>query len=100
MNLTRLSEELAVSVKTKVTQKSKSAKPATKEKSWTVSEIVAAATQLRPNAFLKLRDKLDAVEERQWRESLTKITRRTRANGVTDEQIDELVMRRRRESCR
>lgn len=71
-----------------------------REKSWTVSELVAAASQLRPNAFLRLREKLDEVEERQWRTSLARITRRTRAKGVTEDQIDEIVMRHRRESRR
>ena len=55
---------------------------------------------LRPSAFLRLREKLDEVEEQQWCDSLAKITKRTRAKGVTDEQIDEMVMRRRRESSR
>ena len=84
----------AVPTKTRSTHKPKL------DRSWTVSELVAAASQLRPNAFLRLRDKLDEVEERQWRASLARITKRTRAKGVTDEQIDELVMRRRRESGR
>ena len=68
--------------------------------SWTVTELVAAASQLRPSEFLRLREKLDEIEEQQWRDSLAKITKRTRAKGVTDEQIDEMVMRRRRESSR
>lgn len=70
------------------------------EKAWTVTELVEAASQLRPDAFLRLRDKLDEVEERQWRASLVRITKRTRAKGVTEEQVDEIVMRRRRESGR
>ena len=68
--------------------------------SWTVTELVAAVSQLRPSEFLRLREKLDEIEEQQWRDSLAKITKRTRAKGVTDEQIDEMVMRRRRESSR
>lgn len=95
-----LLEDLAVPLKSREKLKNKSAVQAKREKSWTVTEIVAAAIQLRPNAFLRLREKLDQVEERQWRESLAKVTKRTRAKGVTDEQIDEMVMRRRRESSR
>ena len=68
------------------------------EKAWTVKELVDAASQLRPGAFLRLREKLDEVEERQWRDSLSRITKRTRAKGVTDKQIDEIVVRHRRES--
>lgn len=86
--------------KAKTQPKSKSAIPAKREKSWTVTEIVAAASQLRPNAFLRLREKLDEVEEQQWRDSLAKITKRTHAKGVTENQIDEMVMRHRRESGR
>lgn len=85
---------MSTKFKTKTNAKSK------REKSWTVTEIVAAASRLRPNAFLRLREKLDEVEERQWRASLARITKRTRAKGVTEEQIDEIVMRRRRESRR
>ncbi len=85
-----------MAVKESAKSKSKSALRAKKEKTWSVTEIVAAATQLRPNAFLRLREKLDEVEEQQWRSSLAKITKRTRAKGIGDEQIDEMVMRRRR----
>ena len=99
-NPERLSEDFPVPVKIRMKPKPKPANRAKNERSLTVSEIVAAATQLRPNVFLQLRDKLDAVEERQWRSSLAKITKRTRAKGITDEEIDELVMRRRRESRR
>lgn len=70
------------------------------EHAWTVTELVAAASQLRPDAFLRLREKLDEVEERQWRDSLSRITKRTHAKGVNDEQIDAIVMRHRRESRR
>lgn len=69
-------------------------------RTWTVTELVDAASQLDPAAFLRLREKLDEVEEQQWRASLARITKQTHAKGVTDEQIDELVMRHRRESGR
>lgn len=82
------------------TSKSKSALRAKKGTSWSVTEIVAAATQLRPNAFLRLREKLDEVEEQQWRSSLARITKQTRAKGIGDEQIDAMAMRRRRENRR
>lgn len=89
-----------MSAKARVKPKSKLPGQGKQEKSWTVTEIVVAASQLRPDAFLRLREKLDEVEERQWRESLVRITKRTRAKGVTDGQIDEIVMRHRREGRR
>jgi hypothetical protein len=71
-----------------------------RETFWTATELVDAVSQLRPGAFLRLREKLNDVEERHWRDSLTRITKRPRAKGATDQQIDEMVMRHRRESGR
>ena len=93
-------EEIAVPTRVRAKPKPKSGHRDKREKAWTVTELVAAASQLRPDAFLRLREKLDEVEERQLRDSLARITKRTRAKGVTEEQIDEIVMRRRRESGR
>lgn len=64
----------------------------------TVEEIVAAARQLDPAQFLLLRCKLDRLEQKVWAAELKRVSAaRTKAN-ITDEVVDQMVMRRRRES--
>ena len=64
----------------------------------TVEEILLAATRLRGEQFERLRKELES--EQQWRASLARATKRSHARGLTDEQIDEIVMRSRREGRR
>lgn len=64
----------------------------------TVEEIVAAARDLDAGQFLRLREKLDRLEKKVWDAELARTTAELEGAGVTDEQIDRLVMRRRRES--
>ena len=90
-----LSQDHTVPTKTRTRAARKSSSA-----TWTITELAAAASQLRPAEFLKLRDKLEEIEEQQWRASLARITKRTRAKGITDEQIDEIVMRHRHEGRR
>ena len=64
----------------------------------TVQEIVTAASQLGPDDFVLLREELDRLEKRLWKSELRKTTEEMRQAGITDEMIDEMVVRRRRES--
>jgi len=64
----------------------------------TVEELVLAASRLRGDQFEQLRKELES--EQQWRASLARATKRSRARGLTDEQIDEVVIRNRRENRR
>ncbi len=63
----------------------------------TVHEIVSAAEQPDPDEFLHLREELDRLEERMWDAELARTTREMDQANVTDDQIDQLVARRRRE---
>jgi hypothetical protein len=66
----------------------------------TVSEIVAAAAQLDPEQFLELRRELDRLEQELWEAELDQTTAELEQAHVTDEDIDQMVMKRRRESRR
>jgi hypothetical protein len=66
----------------------------------TVDEIVAAAKELGPDQFLQLRRRLDRLEQRLWKAESVRAGQELEAAGVTDEDIDRLIMRRRREGRR
>ena len=66
----------------------------------TVAEIVAAARQLKPAQFLALRERLDRLEHRIWEAELKYTTEQFRKAGITDQDIDRAVTRRRRENRR
>ncbi len=63
----------------------------------TIHEIVSAAGQLPPDEFILLRGELDRLEERLWNTELTEASERMERAGVTDDDIDAMVARRRRE---
>ncbi len=64
----------------------------------TVDEIVAAAAKLSPEQLVRLRRKLDRLEKKVWEAELERTTEELKKAHVTEEEIDRLVMRRRRES--
>lgn len=66
----------------------------------TVDEIIAAAERLTPAQFVRLRQKLDRLEQKPWDNELSKMDRKMQKSGLTDNDIDEMVTRRRRESRR
>ena len=66
----------------------------------TIDEIVVAAKRLSPTALLRLRKRLDRLEQKVWEEELAKTSAEMKQRGVTDRDIDAAVMRRRRESRR
>jgi len=66
----------------------------------TVKEIVAAAEKLRPDQLLRLRMKLDQLVERIWKTELNRVSDKLKKANITDEDINQMVMRRRYESRR
>ena len=66
----------------------------------TVDEIVAAVRRLSPADYLRLRRKLDRLEQRVWDAELKRTTAELKKLKITDKEIDRLVMRRRREGRR
>ncbi|TMQ35121.1 MAG: hypothetical protein E6K70_03945 [Planctomycetota bacterium] len=66
----------------------------------TIDEIVAAAGKLDSKQFLRLRQKLDRLEKKLWETELSRTTKEFRAAKLTDQQIDELIVKRRHESRR
>jgi len=63
----------------------------------TIHEIVSAAERLGPDEFVLLREELDRLEERIWEAELAQTTREMDQAHLTDDEIDRLVARRRRE---
>lgn len=66
----------------------------------TVDEILAAVKQLDTAGFLRLRQKLDRLESKLWEEELKRTTAEMKKAKLTDDDIDRLVLRRRREGRR
>ena len=66
----------------------------------TIDEIIAAAEQLTAAQFLRLRQRLDRLEKKRWDDELSHMDRKMKQAGLTDENIDQMVARRRRESRR
>jgi hypothetical protein len=64
----------------------------------TVEEIVRAAKELSPDQFVRLRRKLDRLEEEQFETLSRKAAHELAAAGITDKEIDQFVTKRRRES--
>jgi hypothetical protein len=63
-----------------------------------VKEIVAAVKRLKPAQFYRLRRELDRIEETIWQAELERASRIMKQKGITDRDIDRMVLRRRRES--
>jgi hypothetical protein len=61
----------------------------------TIDDIVAAAAKLDPAAFVKLRHKLDHLEEKVWKTELAATTAKMKKAKINDEEIDRRVMKRR-----
>ncbi len=66
----------------------------------TVDEIVAAAAKLSPEQLMRLRRRLDRLEKKVWEAELERTSEELKKARVTEEEIDRLVLRRRRESRR
>jgi hypothetical protein len=64
----------------------------------TVSDIVSVASKLSSEEFLQLREELDRLEQSIWQAERARATADLKCASVTEDQIDQLIMRRRRES--
>jgi hypothetical protein len=60
-----------------------------------VKEIVSAIEQLSPNEFEKLQARMDRIAERIWEKEHRAATARFRKSGLTDADIDRIILRRR-----
>jgi len=63
----------------------------------TVDDIVSAAGRLDPDDFVLLRAELDHLEERLWDAELARASAEMDRANLTDDEIDRMVLRRRRE---
>ena len=63
----------------------------------TVDDIVSAAGRLDPDDFVLLRAELDRLEERLWDAELARASAEMDRANLTDDEIDRMVLRRRRE---
>jgi len=63
-----------------------------------IDEIVTAAAKLDSSQFLRLRQKLDRLEQKLWKVELARTSAALKKKNITDDDIDRLVVRRRRES--
>jgi len=68
------------------------------DKVMNIAEILAAAREMSSTEFLRLRQRLDRLEEKLWKTELTRATEKFSQGRLTDEKIDQMVLRRRRES--
>lgn len=62
-----------------------------------IDEIVTAASKLDSAQFLRLRRRLDRLEQKLWKAELARTSAELSKMRITDEDIDRLVMRRRYE---
>ena len=65
-----------------------------------VDEIVAAVRRLDPTQFRILRRKLERLKEKMWQIEQLQVTETPKNRGITDHDIDRMVLRRRRENRR
>ncbi|MFO0810272.1 MAG: hypothetical protein U0746_16745 [Gemmataceae bacterium] len=65
-----------------------------------VQEILRAVRELSHEEYLELRASMDEFDEAEWEAARTQAARDWAATGLTDDDIDEAVRRRRHESRR
>ena len=76
------------------------AKPRSQVPPMTVSELVSAARQLNDSQWLRLLTALDHLEERRFQKDRELASKVAQEKGITEDDIDEFIMRRRREGGR
>ena len=64
----------------------------------TVDEILDAVRCLSFEEYVKLRSALDSLDETEWNAELARSTEQWNKSGLTDDDIDRAVARRRHES--
>lgn len=84
---------------TKVKTPSKRVTKATPTRT-TVRDLVAVASQLPDSQLETLRKKLDELHIARWELEREEFAKQIAARGITEESIDEYIMRRRRENRR
>ena len=72
-------------------------KPESQTSPLTVSAIVSAARQLNDDQWLRLLTALDRIEDQRFEKERERISESLQATGITEEDIDAEIMRRRRE---
>lgn len=60
-----------------------------------VRDIVNAIEKLPPGEFLKLQKRMDRIAERIWQKEHQRLSREFRQKGLSDDDIDQFVLRRR-----
>lgn len=85
---------------TTVTTRKRPAKPRVQAPPMTVSGLVSAARQLNDNQWLRLLTALDRIEEQRFQKDRELAAKVAQEKGITEDDIDELIMRRRREGSR
>ena len=63
-------------------------------------EVVEFAEQLPPRQFETLRKKLDDIRLARWYREREEVAKRIAVKGITEQSIDDYIMRRRREGRR
>ncbi len=62
-----------------------------------IDAIVTAASKLNSAQFLRLRRRLDRLEQKLWKAELARTSAELTKKHISDDVIDRLVMRRRRD---
>ena len=62
-----------------------------------IDKIVTAVSKLDSAQFMRLRRRLDRLEQKLWKAALARTSAELKKIHITDDQIDRLVVRRRRE---
>jgi hypothetical protein len=60
-----------------------------------VREILSAIEKLSPDQFVKLRARMDQIAEQMWQKEHRRLSRRFREEGLTDDDVDQMILRRR-----
>jgi len=64
----------------------------------TIDQILKAAAKLGPEQLMRLREELDRLEVTQWEAELASTTAELKKKKITDKDLDQIVIRKRRES--
>lgn len=60
-----------------------------------VKEIVSAIEKLSPEEFEKLQARMDRIAESMWQKEHKRLSAKFRREGLTDDDIDRFILRRR-----
>jgi hypothetical protein len=60
-----------------------------------VREILSAIERLTAEEFAKLQAQMNRIAERIWQKEHERLSRKFRQEGLTDDDVDRLVLRRR-----